>query len=146
MPFEAPVDPAPARLDVFTKPQGVVLAGFMDSLPPLLHLRDVLLAGGGQFVLMFFQALRHAPFSRLDILAEFGCVFRTRPASLREDIGGRPEEHTGDGGNNKGPADVPAAQFMCCFHLSLPFVIEEKLCLQTCFLVTPFSGCRTIYT
>jgi hypothetical protein len=146
MPFEAPVDPAPARLDVFTKPQGVVLAGFMDTPSPLLHLCDVLLAARRQFVLMLFQALRHAPFSRLDILAEFGCVFRTRPASLREDIGGRPEEHTGDGGNNKGAVDAPAARFTCSFHLSLLFVIKEKLCLQTCFLVPPFSGCRTIYT
>src|SRR5512134_3679082 len=71
MPLEAPVDPAPARLDVFAEPQGVVLAGFMDPPAPLTHLCEVLPAGGGQFVLVLFQALRHAPFSRLDILAVF---------------------------------------------------------------------------
>src|SRR5512143_783778 len=144
--LEAPVGPASARLDVFTEPQGVVLTGFMDPPPPLLHLRDMLLAARRQFVLMLFQALRHAPFSRLDILAEFGCVFRARPASLREDIGGRPEEHTGDGGNNKGAIDAPAARFICGFHLFLLFCYRGKIMPADLFSSHPFSGCRTIYS
>jgi hypothetical protein len=89
---------------------------------------------------VLFHAPRHAPPSRLNILAVFGRVFRARTAPLRENITGRPQYQNRNHGDKDRPALTLVARYIGFSHHALLFVIDEILCLRACLLFTPLSG------